>query len=131
MTTQFDIIKFHHFNYHIVGYVVEFLNDIEKYSYDTFSEEWWMDCFMKILHNKENLDPNDTQKILLTKILNKLPNQLINTEKLNRLLEIAVNEYFEHSENTTHLCGFRECDGNCGIQSCGVCIDCCRCYTYM
>ncbi len=32
------------------------------------------------------------------------------------------------AERPVHYCGDAECDGECGVQPCGVCIDCCRCW---
>jgi hypothetical protein len=32
------------------------------------------------------------------------------------------------AESPVHYCGEEECDGECGVQQCGVCIDCCRCW---
>jgi hypothetical protein len=32
------------------------------------------------------------------------------------------------AESPVHYCGDEECDGECGVQQCGVCIDCCRCW---
>jgi hypothetical protein len=31
-------------------------------------------------------------------------------------------------ETPVHYCGDEGCDGECGVQPCGVCIDCCRCW---
>jgi hypothetical protein len=32
------------------------------------------------------------------------------------------------TETPVHYCGEEECDGLCGVQPCGVCIDRCRCW---
>ena len=32
------------------------------------------------------------------------------------------------AESPVHYCGEEECDGECGVQQCGVCIDTCRCW---
>ena len=34
------------------------------------------------------------------------------------------------AESPVHYCGEEECDGECGVQPCGECIDTCRCHCY-
>jgi hypothetical protein len=49
-------------------------------------------------------------------------------KKDNVSIDISeLNKIFRCNCELIHYCGEEWCEGNCGVQSCGACIDTCRC----
>jgi hypothetical protein len=38
-----------------------------------------------------------------------------------------LNNTFRSNGQLVHYCGENDCEGDCGVQRCGMCIDTCRC----
>ncbi len=129
-----NTLTFIHFNYYVAGAVCEFLNNVEQHSYEPLNRNWWINCFSLV----SAIDDDEThmKEIILNSVLEAIPKRLgILRDELSEVIIFGVNEFSKkckqiHHSNTTHNCGFSDCDGMCGVQPCGVCVDCCRCDTY-
>jgi hypothetical protein len=120
------------FNYYIVGSVVEFINNVEQHSYEKLTENWWINCF-KTVTQYNNIPTEVVKLMLVNRVLNVFPKLYKNDLYMNDLYEQISHAYdnFLDACEMKHNCGLKECDGECGVQPCGVCIDCCRCDIYI
>lgn len=115
------------FNYYIVGSVEEFINGSDQQSYVKLNENWWINCFKSV--TRYNNIPTEVIKLMLVnRVLNVFPNLYKND--LYEQISYAYDNFSDACE-MKHYCGIKECDGECGVQPCGVCIDCCRCDVYI
>jgi hypothetical protein len=129
-----NTLTFIHFNYFVAGAVCEFLNNVEQHSYEPLNRNWWINCFSLV----SAIDDDDThmKEIILNSVLETIPKKLaILRDELSEVITFGVKDFLKKCKhiqycNTTHNCGFSACDGLCGVQPCGVCVDCCRCDTY-
>jgi hypothetical protein len=124
----------HYFQFHIVSTFSEFLNDIEKNSYMKLDDAWWNTCAKEfipiILDETQKLE--DTQKKLFEKVMSEFPKKFLTETQANELLEqvgMAIQAYIDRFKPVCY-CRDPNCDFDCGVQSCGSCIDVCRCYKY-
>jgi hypothetical protein len=133
--TYLSAVDYHYFQFHIVATFAEYLNDVEQHSYQKLDDgEWWEDCakeFIPLIRD-ETQKLEDTQKKLFEKVMSKFPKNFLTeaqTKELSEQLGMAINTFIDRSTPACY-CGDKSCDGDCGVQSCGFCIDCCRCYKY-
>lgn len=129
------ILDNHYFQFHIVATFAEFLNDVEQHCYETLDDdEWWEECakeFIPIIRD-ETHKLEDTQKKLFEKVMSKFPEKFLTEAQTNELLEqvgMAIQAYISQF-NPICYCRDPNCDFECGVQSCGSCIDVCRCRWY-
>jgi hypothetical protein len=124
----------HYFNFHIVSTFAEYLNDVEKNCYKKLTDEWWQNCakeFVPLIRD-ETQKLEDTQKKLFEQVMSKFPENFLTeaqTKELTEQVGMAIKTLIDRYTPTCY-CGDKSCDGDCGVQSCGFCIDCCRCYKY-
>ena len=125
---------FHYFNFHIVATFAEYLNDVKQHCYEKLTDDWWNDCFHHfsplIFDDTQKID--DTQKAVFDKVMNEFSKELLTEaqkKELNEFLGEAIIAYKDRFTIRCH-CKIIGCDGDCGVQSCGRCIDCCRCPMY-
>jgi hypothetical protein len=130
-----SILDNHYFQFHIVPTFAEYLNDVEHHSYETLDDGvWWEDCakeFIPIMCDKEQ-KLEDTQKKLVEQVMSKFPENFLTeaqTKELSEQVGMAIQEFIDR-HNPNCYCRDKSCDGDCGVMSCGVCIDCCRCHCY-
>lgn len=133
-TSEVEEDTFRWFNYNIVGMFCEYLNDVEHHSYDKLTDNWWLTIFreLDIINNAEK-NSEDIQKNILEKVQAEFSKDFLTKEQLDELKKNLQDSYQSFIiENTTpiHHCRIPGCDGDCGIQSCGICIDYCSCYRY-
>ena len=127
-------LDYDHFRYHIIATFAHFLNNIKQYSYKKLNNNWWKICakeFVPILDDKgQTLE--DTQKKLFDRVMAEFPIDFLTEAQSNKLLSLLgiVCQNFIGRPTFTCYCGDRGCDGDCGVQSCGSCIDVCRCNKY-
>lgn len=126
MSNQFYFEKF---QYYIVGLFAEVLNDIEQHSYQKLTDKWWFDVYTEIRTMLEKPDANkdDIQKVVLEKVLNEFPKDMIKDDQLvdlKKTLERACKDYY-YMLYPICYCGHDDCEWDCGVLWCG-CIDVCR-----
>jgi hypothetical protein len=124
----------YYFNYYIVAAFAEFLNNIEKGSYKNLTDEWWEDCGSDYLPmiTTGQYDVPTVSNTLLDRVLAEFPTDFLTAAQKEELYYIVKEalEAFNNRYTPLCYCGYSDCDGDCGTQSCGVCIDCCRCDKY-
>lgn len=126
--------QFMYFNFHIVATFAEYLNDVEQHCYEKLTDNWWKNCFNEfnpIIFNEGEND-EETQSKLFTKVMSEFSKDLLTEaqkKELNTQLGDAIYAFKERF-SIKCVCGIDCCDGDCGVQPCGMCIDVCRCYKY-
>jgi hypothetical protein len=138
-----DPVDFRHFNFHIVAVFAEYFNDVEQYSYMKLTEEWWLELHAEVctlLDGEDELnDKNEpvnksaeTQDYIWEKVLAEFKKDFLNEKQVEELKEQLSDAFSAYKvyRRPAHYCGDPSCDGDCGVQQCGVCIDCCRCPMY-
>ena len=132
--THISAVDTHYFHYYVVATFAEYLNNIQQHSYQTLNDVEWEACtneFIPIL-NDEKRELGDTPKNIFDKVMAKFHKDFLTEDQNKELLshvERACQDYIDRHTPTCY-CRDRSCDGDCGIQACGMCIDCCRCYKY-
>lgn len=123
--------EFFYFNYYIISAFAEFLNNIEQHSYNIITDTWWRECCAElVILVRDNENCTDDIHIQLTnKVMAEVPHIILDKKQRKELLsEIKLGcKSFIKRLNFTHYCGDPKCDWGCGVQSCGGCIDVCRC----
>lgn len=130
-TNDYDFKKF---NYYIVGTFAEVLNEIEQHSYEKLTDDWWKACHaeVKTLIQPPDVETEDIQQKILDKVLAEFPKDMMTAEQITMLKKILDSSYkaYYNTIHPVHYCGDWKCDWDCGVQSCGGCIDTCRCDAY-
>lgn len=123
-----------YFDFHIVATFAEYLNDVEQHCYEKLTDDWWKTCSNEIIpmifDNEQNAD--ETHNTLFTKVMSEFSKDLLTEaqkKELNTQLRDAICAF---KDRFTEKCYCRNdsCSGDCGAQSCGMCIDVCRCSRY-
>jgi hypothetical protein len=132
--TTISTTDLHYFKFHIVATFAEYLNDVEKCCYQKLTDDWWENCAKEFVPtlNDTTANLNETQKKLYTKVMSEFRENLLTetqTKELTEQVEMACQAFIDRYKPVCY-CGDRTCDFDCGVQSCGMCIDCCRCYKY-
>jgi hypothetical protein len=128
-----DRMTFQMFNYHIRSTVTEYLNNIQQHSHENLTEFWWTEQFNMVCELiKNKTSPIIIQDKIIENALRILPENLLDSQQINQLYEFMNVAFasFIDSSYRTHFCNIQSCVGDCGYQSCGICIDVCRCATY-
>ena len=124
----------YYFNYYIVAAFAEFLNNIEQGSYHDLTDEWWEDCAADYLPmiTTGQYDVPTVSNTLLDRVLAEFHTDFLTAAQKKALYYIVKEalEAFNNRYAPLCYCGYSDCDGDCGTQFCGVCIDCCRCDRY-
>jgi hypothetical protein len=132
--TEVDEVVFRWFTYHIIGMFAEYLNDIQQHSYNKLTDEWWLALVRELdIVNKLDDNSEEIQRSILEKVLAEFPKEFLTesqTDELKKNLEATYLSFVDMCVGPPHYCRIPGCIGDCGIQSCGICIDCCRCPMY-
>ena len=133
-------VDFRHFNFHIVAVFAEYFNDVEKNSYLKLTEEWWLELHADVCtlldkegDNKETDNKSaEAQDYIWKKVMAEFSKDFLNKKQVKELKEQLSDAFsaYEVYRRPAHYCGDPGCEGDCGVQQCGVCIDCCRCPMY-
>ena len=66
---------------------------------------------------------------ILVKLKEMISDATLSAEQETKVVADIKKGWAEFiAETPIHYCGDEECDGECGVQPCGFCIDCCRCW---
>lgn len=133
-TSEVEEDTFRWFNYNITPLFCECLNDVEQHSYDRLTDAWWLALFreLDIISNLEG-DSEEIQKQIIEKVLAEFTEGFLTkeqTDELKKSLVACYEGFIAVVVGPLHYCRIAGCRGDCGIQSCGICIDCCRCPMY-
>ena len=131
---QLSMFDLHYFHFHIEATFSEYLNNIQQHCYEKLDNSWWETCaneFVPILIDGTQ-KVEDIQKRIFEKVMAEFPEKFLTKEQSAELLEQVGGacQAFIDRYIPVCYCGDRTCDGECGVQHCGICIDCCRCYKY-
>lgn len=131
-TNEINQSDLHYFYFHIVSTFLEYLNTGELKRYKKIPDEIWMTYAKEFipLIKSQDLKIEETKQSLFDKVMSHFDKNNLSDEGKKELLQqlsraiLALSSYHKPICN----CGVPSCDWECGVQSCGVCIDCCRCY---
>lgn len=133
-TSEVEEDTFRWFNYNITSMFCEYLNDVEKHSYDKLTDAWWLALFRELdIISKLEDDSKEIRQQIIEKVLAEFDAGFLTkeqTEELSKNLSACYEGFIAVVVGPIHYCRIPGCDGDCGIQPCGVCIDCCRCPMY-
>lgn len=126
---------FRWFNYNVTPLFCEVLNDIEQHSYEKLDDEWWLTMFreLDIINKLDEGDTSETEKKIMEKVTGEFAKDFFTEAQLNELkkgLNAVYESFIFVVVGPPHYCRIPGCDGDCGVQPCGICIDCCRCPMY-
>jgi hypothetical protein len=133
--TQLKTVDYSDFEFHIVATIAEFINDIEQHSYEKLTPEWWNVCYNNTVQmlEKEDVILADVTRKILDSVKQELKSDLLTQAKcaeLSEQLHMAVTAFYTIRNLFECNCGRFLCDGQCGYQDCGLCIDVCRCHKW-
>jgi hypothetical protein len=127
-------IDAYYFNFHIPATFAEYLNDVEKHSYEKLTEDWWRSMAEEYVPqiNADDANIEEIKKAIFDKAMAHFPEKFLTEAQNKELLELvgeAIQAFIDRFKRVCY-CGDRLCEFDCGVQSCGMCIDCCRCPSY-
>ena len=98
------------FEFYIVGLISEYINDIEQYSYENLSDDWWYTLYKQIMNpveQSENYFGYNLKSIesitmmILDKVLAELPADFMTIhqkEEFADQIEIAVRAFYKFTD---------------------------------
>ncbi len=124
----------YYFNYYLISAVSEYLNNVEQHSYQKLTDDWWQSIAEEFIpqFNADNKNLECIQNTIFDKVIDCFPEKFLTEDQAKELFEqigSAIDAFIDRNRSIC-FCGDTECDFQCGTQSCGVCIDCCRCRDY-
>lgn len=83
----------------------------------------YLDC------NKQKKAKTSAEAHILVKLKEMIDDVTLTAEQEAKVVADIKTGWAEFiAETPLHYCGDEECHGECGVQPCGVCVDCCRCW---
>jgi hypothetical protein len=125
-------ISYRNYNNHIVSTVYSIINGIKHDITLRLNDTFWMNCY-KALIERINEDDEDNCRFIIKTIDDMFPQNTLTKKHKSDLMKSLMEEYpvfmtAHLHPNTICYCGDAGCDWGCGVQSCGGCIDVCRCW---
>ena len=120
------------FNICVVHRVTEMLSELSakwRDEMDSQSETNLWHIYRDCVTHKYN--KTSGEELIKTKLKAMCDDAILTAEQDAKLTEhIKAGWEAFIAETPVHYCGDKWCDGECGVQPCGACIDVCRCHCY-
>ena len=110
MESSANVFDYKEFEFYIVGLISEYINDIEQYSYETLSDEWWYALYTRIMNPIEQSEICFGYKLqsiesitmmILDKVLAEFADDFMTIhqkEEFADQIEIAVRAFYKFTD---------------------------------
>jgi hypothetical protein len=132
-------IQYNRFDYIVIGSIMEYLNNILQSVFDVFPDNWSVKCYLKTLNLIKNLATlDDIACGIMDEIFDRIDEGSLSDLEYQQLYEHIISA-MNDLVNVCDTCLKTDCKNpdecgeslmDSGIQSCGGCIDVCRCKIY-
>jgi hypothetical protein len=129
---------FAQFKLYIIPVFTGFIKSIRDDFVDILDHNWWIQCFNEVypdIYLKSIKDSSTIKDEIFNRVISEYPADILSEEHISILREELSNKYnyyafsvgpvknYKHRNN----CDILDCNGDCGVKCCRVCIDVCRC----